>query len=99
MLLGVVGLILPIIPQIPFLVAGMIFLMLGSRRFSKWIRSNGFYREHVEVHIKKIKFLAEILYKDEGVEKREAETMDEGGEKHETGANDKDNKETKIRGG
>ena len=47
LVLGTIGLALPIIPQVPFLALGFIFLSLGSKRFRRFVESKAIYREHV----------------------------------------------------
>ena len=47
LVLGTIGLALPIIPQVPFLTLGFIFLSLGSKKFRRFVESKAIYREHV----------------------------------------------------
>ena len=47
LVLGTIGLALPIIPQVPFLALGFIFLSLGSKKFRRFVESKTIYREHV----------------------------------------------------
>ena len=47
LVLGTIGLALPIIPQVPFLALGFIFLSLGSKKFRRFVESKALYREHV----------------------------------------------------
>ena len=47
LVLGTIGLALPIIPQVPFLALGFIFLSLGSKKFRRFVESKAIYREHV----------------------------------------------------
>ncbi len=58
---GLVGLVLPVIPQIPFFVAATVFMMIGSKRFAKWFRETALYKKHLEEHIKTSRFLSKIL--------------------------------------
>jgi uncharacterized membrane protein YbaN (DUF454 family) len=45
MLLGIIGLLLPVIPQVPFLLAAILCFMRGSKRFHNWMgRQSGFTR-------------------------------------------------------
>ena len=37
MLLGIIGLLLPVIPQIPFFLAAIVCLMRSSKRFHNWM--------------------------------------------------------------
>ncbi|MCR5594775.1 MAG: YbaN family protein [Lachnospiraceae bacterium] len=65
MIVGAIGLALPVIPQIPFLAGGVVFLMMGSKRFSDWIKGTGLYKDHLEKHILKSAFLTKLLYRNE----------------------------------
>lgn len=58
---GLVGLILPIIPQVPFFIMGIIFLMAGSRRFSIFMKNTRIYRDHLDKWIRKSSFFTRIL--------------------------------------
>ncbi len=58
---GLVGLLLPVIPQVPFFAVGFSFLMKGSERFSMWVRRNGFYRKYIRKWIRKNAVLARIM--------------------------------------
>ena len=44
LLMGFVGLLLPVIPQVPFWITGMAFLMRGSKRLEERITRTAFYR-------------------------------------------------------
>ena len=61
MLLGFIGLLLPVIPQIPFLVTGIVFLMAGSKRFAGWIKDNSIYQQHVKPLLLKNKMIARLV--------------------------------------
>ena len=61
MLLGFIGLLLPVIPQIPFFVAGIIFLMAGSKRFAGWIKDNSIYQQHIKPLLLKNKMIARFV--------------------------------------
>lgn len=45
--LGIIGIILPIIPQIPFLIIAFFCLSKGAPRFHQWIRSRRFYQKYI----------------------------------------------------
>ncbi len=53
LLTGLVGLLLPVFPQIPFLTLGCGFLMMGSRRFEKWLKGTAFYQSKLSPLFKK----------------------------------------------
>ena len=53
-LLGFVGLLLPVVPQVPFFIIGAICLMKSSNRIRDWVK-------HCQKFIEKSKFLKRIL--------------------------------------
>ena len=61
MILGLIGLMLPVIPQVPFLVLGALFLMRGSRWINAKITGSELYKEHIEEHIAENKFCQRFL--------------------------------------
>ena len=61
LLAGLIGLMLPVVPQIPFFVVGCLCLTVGSERFKHWFTATGFYTRHVAKWIKKHQKLADIL--------------------------------------
>ena len=58
---GGIGLVLPVVPQVPFLVLGTVFLMMGSRRFANWIKSKELYKQYAEPFVLKNRYLAKLL--------------------------------------
>ncbi|WP_282458614.1 DUF454 family protein [Ligilactobacillus aviarius] len=46
-ILGVIGIILPVIPQIPFLIIAFFCLSKGAPKVHHWIRTRNFYRKYV----------------------------------------------------
>ncbi|GEM_PF-352972 len=62
--LGAVGLLLPVIPQVPFLVTGTVFLAGGSKRFKAWLFKTKLYREHGYKLVQKYAILRHILGED-----------------------------------
>lgn len=60
LVLGTIGLALPIIPQVPFLALGFIFLSLGSKKFRRFVESKALYREHVLPWIAKHPILVKL---------------------------------------
>lgn len=60
-LLGIIGLILPIIPQIPFFIIGTIFLMIGFKKIRKKVEESDFYKKHLKDIVNKNKTLNAII--------------------------------------
>lgn len=60
-LLGIIGLIIPIVPQIPFFIIGTIFMIIGFKSFKTKIRESEFYKEHLQEIVSKNKFLRKIF--------------------------------------
>ncbi|NMO76573.1 DUF454 family protein [Niallia alba] len=48
LILGIIGVFLPLLPTTPFLLLTSFFYMRGSERINKWFRSTSFYRDYVE---------------------------------------------------
>ena len=62
-ILGFIGLLIPVVPQVPFFVLGTLILALGSKKVKDKIRSSKFYNEHVKEYIEKYKTLR-IIFED-----------------------------------
>ncbi len=62
-ILGIIGLCLPIIPQVPFLVLGFFFSSIASKKFKEKVMGTNFYKKHIEEHVLNNKFL-EFMFKD-----------------------------------
>lgn len=60
---GIIGLMLPVIPQVPFLLAAGFCFTKVSRRFHRWITNNSLYIKYLEPEI--IKFKANLRFKKE----------------------------------
>ncbi len=58
---GIVGLALPVIPQVPFFIACAICIMHVSKKFDRWVKKQPLYRDHVETMALKNKYLAKAL--------------------------------------
>lgn len=61
--LGIIGLIIPIIPQIPFLLIGTIFLIIGFENIKDKILDSDFYKLHFKKYVDKNKILKKIFSK------------------------------------
>lgn len=46
--LGIVGIILPILPTVPFLLLTSFFFSRGSDKFNNWFHSTNIYKKHLE---------------------------------------------------
>lgn len=60
-LLGFVGLLLPVIPQVPFFIIGAICLMKSSNRIKEWVKGHELYHKHCQKIIDRSKILKRIL--------------------------------------
>ena len=60
-LLGFVGLLLPIAPQVPFFIIGAICLMKSSNRIRDCVKQHALYKKHCQKFIEKSKLLKRIL--------------------------------------
>lgn len=68
-LVGIVGLFLPVIPQVPFFVLSFLFLMLGSEKIAERIKKTDVYQRKMKPWIQKNKLLSRLL-----IEKPESKT-------------------------
>ena len=63
-ILGIIGLIIPVIPQIPFFIIGTIFMVIGFKEVKIKIKESEFYKNHLKEFVSKNKILKKIF--DEG---------------------------------
>lgn len=50
--IGAIGVVLPVLPTTPFLLAASFFFAKGSERFNKWFLSTKLYKNHLESFVK-----------------------------------------------
>lgn len=50
--LGIIGIILPILPTVPFFLLTTFFFSRGSKRFDDWFKSTKLYKKHMENFLK-----------------------------------------------
>lgn len=63
-LLGIIGLIIPIVPQIPFFIIGTIFMIIGFESFKTKIMESKFYKEHIQEIVSRNKFFKRIFHEE-----------------------------------
>ena len=61
LLLGIIGLALPIVPQIPFLVVSAAFFAIGSKKIKDKIQSTDFYNKNIKETVDNNRFLTYIF--------------------------------------
>ena len=60
-LLAIIGLAIPVVPQVPFFVAGTVFLAVGFKTVKNIILKNGFYNKHLKSTVDKNKILSKVF--------------------------------------
>ena len=60
-ILGIVGLIIPIVPQIPFFAISIILLAAASTKFKRFIVSSELYKKHLKKYIDKSEKLSHFM--------------------------------------
>ena len=60
-LLGIIGLIIPIVPQIPFFIIGTIFLIIGFKRIKEKILESKLYEKYLKDWVNKNNLLRKIF--------------------------------------
>ena len=61
LLCGIIGLLIPLIPQIPFFVLSVLFGSAGSRHIKIKVKRSRLYTKYMEKYVKKIKILSYIF--------------------------------------
>lgn len=64
-LLGLIGLVLPVVPQVPFLAAGAFFLCLYSPGIKKKLKSSRIYQKYLKKHLESNARFKDMMDKDE----------------------------------
>ena len=59
--LGFIGLLIPVIPQIPFFILGVVTLSAASTRFKRFFVGTEIYQKHLKEHVDKHEKLAAFL--------------------------------------
>jgi len=62
-ILGIIGLIIPIIPQIPFFIIGTFFLIIGFEKIKDRIIESNFYKHHLKDFVDKNSTFKKIFSK------------------------------------
>ena len=57
MILGLIGLAIPVVPQVPFLLIGIFFLVRASNKIRSFLLDSKLFKEHVEPYVSKNKIL------------------------------------------
>lgn len=60
-ILGIIGLIIPIIPQIPFFIMGTIFLVIGFKGVKERMIKSNFYKQHLKKYVDKNNIFKKIF--------------------------------------
>ena len=60
-LLGIIGLIIPIVPQIPFFIIGTIFIIIGFETTKEKILESKFYEKYLKEWVNKNNILRKIF--------------------------------------
>ena len=53
LVLGTVGVVLPILPTVPFYMATVFCFAKGSKRLHQWFIGTGLYKKHLESYVEK----------------------------------------------
>ncbi len=59
--IGIIGLLIPIIPQVPFFVIGTVFLVIGFKSVKTKITESKIYNKYVKETVEKNKVLKMIF--------------------------------------
>ena len=57
----IIGLMIPLIPQVPFLIASLLFFAGCIPGLRRWLVNTKFFKKYILPHVRKDKYLQEIL--------------------------------------
>ena len=61
LILGLIGLVLPVIPQVPFFILAVILLSKGSDRINTWVSNSSLYKKiYAKLFPKKLEGTADL---------------------------------------
>jgi hypothetical protein len=52
-IIGTVGLLIPVFPTVPFYIVAAICFSKGDKRFKLWLQEQNFYRKYLKKHLDK----------------------------------------------
>lgn len=61
LILGIIGLMIPVIPQVPFLIVSLLFFAGCIPGLRRWLVNTKFFKKYILPHVRKDKYLQEIL--------------------------------------
>ena len=61
LIIGLIGLLLPIVPQVPFLVIALICLTRGSKKVHHLVVSSVFFQKKIRPQLEKSRFLSKLM--------------------------------------
>ena len=74
LILGLIGLCLPVIPQVPFFIVSIFFAANGSKRFKNWLKKLKIYQKYIFPIVKQYKFFCELFDEEWNPENKEENT-------------------------
>ena len=61
LILGIIGLLIPVIPQVPFFIAALLCFCGCIPGLRKWLTSITVYQRYLLPHVQKHKFLRDLM--------------------------------------
>ena len=62
--LGIVGLLIPVVPQIPFFIISILFMASASDKFKRYIVSKKIYKDHIKKYVDRSELLSSLMEDD-----------------------------------